>query len=451
MTIAVLLRMICLFFCLMILSAVLRPAGAAEGDFSRVENAVLYQITDGVLEYNVTHSAPLAVNVAVTTPNGNTTERLRELLGTADAPKPVCGTASRGRSIGPAVRADLTLDAEGSVTAVKVTQISPRPIIGISWKRKVVNPAYQRLAQAFERGGALAVFLPRITGVAVADRVLSRVDGVFVSGGADWDPTLYGQTQSPHGAQNWHRLRDQSDICLISRALARDVPLLCVCRGEQGMNIARGGALIQDVPGYLGQKVFAGEIPPERVSAVLSGTLPGSGESVRDTGYLLYSDRNEKLGQTFDAETGTYMDGCGCKEGHLRVEVDGIAHRGGTACHPVRSGADGFGVARDSKWLYDIVGSECLTLVPTSHHQAVDPDRLGDGITVAAVNADGIIEAIEYPRNTFALGLQWHPERCALENHCGEGVDQDQCNALLGALIRHAGKRPPCRRHDRVL
>ena len=47
--------------------------------------------------------------------------------------------------------------------------------------------------------------------------------------------------------------------------------------------------------------------------------------------------------------------------------------------------------------------------VNSFHHQAVD--RLGEGFRVAAMSDDGYIEAIEYEGDSFAVGVQWHPER----------------------------------------
>jgi putative glutamine amidotransferase len=46
--------------------------------------------------------------------------------------------------------------------------------------------------------------------------------------------------------------------------------------------------------------------------------------------------------------------------------------------------------------------------VATHHHQGVD--RLGDGLIVTAQAEDGTIEAVEFTRHRFALGVQWHPE-----------------------------------------
>lgn len=48
--------------------------------------------------------------------------------------------------------------------------------------------------------------------------------------------------------------------------------------------------------------------------------------------------------------------------------------------------------------------------VISEHHQAVS--RLGRGLRVTSVAPDGLVEALEVPGRRFALGVQWHPERC---------------------------------------
>ena len=420
-------------------SALADGEGSSREESVCVSEAVLYQISDGVLEYNVTHTAPLAANVAVSGMDIRTLSELEEVMGDIDAPAPVLGTDHSGRTIGAAVTANLTLDASGAVSGIEVIEINDRPVIGISWKRDDIGDDYQGFAEAFERGGAMAVFLPQLTSAEDAQTVLSEVDGIFVTGGEDWNPELYGDPQTPHGASSWNDARDTSDLHLMQQAIALDVPMLCVCRGEQGLNVALGGALIQDIPYYLGQRVLAGEIDVDRVTGVLSGTLPGSDETVQDTGYTMYDENYEMVGRTYTSEEPkSYLEGSGCEEGHLRVQVDGIIHSGGDGYHILEAGVEGIGIAKDSKWLYEIFGSDTVDLIATSHHQAADPERIGEGLSVAAVTSDGIIEALEYRDNTFALAIQWHPERDALGDTRGVDVDQDSCNAVLGALIRYA-------------
>lgn len=47
--------------------------------------------------------------------------------------------------------------------------------------------------------------------------------------------------------------------------------------------------------------------------------------------------------------------------------------------------------------------------VPVYHHQAID--IVGHGLDVTAHSVDGIVEAVEDPRLTFCVAVQWHPER----------------------------------------
>ncbi|MFT4469352.1 gamma-glutamyl-gamma-aminobutyrate hydrolase family protein [Arthrobacter sulfonylureivorans] len=79
-----------------------------------------------------------------------------------------------------------------------------------------------------------------------------------------------------------------------------------------------------------------------------------------------------------------------------------VQHKG--AIHPV-------GVAAGSL-LAEVVGSETVD-VSSYHHQAVDV--LGEGLTVTATAADGVVEAVEVPGAPL-LAIQWHPEDTAETN-----------------------------------
>lgn len=413
---------------LLMLAVLSFPTAFAEEENSvsptkTIKSAILYTIDDaGKLEYNVVYSSAVTAETTVkdrTFHGIDTVEELDQVLGESDAPATVFGTDIGDRTLGEkAVTADLVVDGNGNVASITVTKLTDRPVVGISWKKDSIGSDYVGFAEAFERNGAYAVYLPKITDAASAQAVLSGVNGIFVTGGEDWNPTLYGEAAYPHGASGWNDARDTSDINLLQQAVAMDVPLLAVCRGEQGFNIAMGGALIQDIPTYLGQKVQNGEIDASRAT-VLEDTGIGRGENHKD-----------------------------CETPHYRVVVDGLVHSGGTGYHTLANGISNDNIAIDktrSKWLYQILGTDTLNLVATAHHQAADPERLGNGLTVVARSSDGIIEAVEHQDSLFALALQFHPERDALGDSRKDAdgnvidINQDQCNALLGALVHYAG------------
>ncbi len=62
---------------------------------------------------------------------------------------------------------------------------------------------------------------------------------------------------------------------------------------------------------------------------------------------------------------------------------------------------------RDGTVLAELVGKGQL-MVNSTHHQAAN--RIPEGVRVSAVAPDGVVEAIESPEHTFAVGVQWHPE-----------------------------------------
>ena len=420
-------RLVSFVLALLMLTVFSVPAFAAEDEngvspSKKVESAILYTIdADNELEYNVVYQAAVTSETVVkdNTFNGiNTVEKLKDVMGEADKPALVFGTDTGERTLGKAVTADLVIDGNGAVSSVTVTKVSSRPTVGISWKKDTIGSDYQGFAEAFERNGAYAVYLPQITDADSAKAVLSNVDGIFVTGGEDWNPSLYNETTFPHGSSGWNDTRDTSDLNLMQQAIAMDVPLLAVCRGEQGFNISLGGGLIQDIPTYLGEKVQNGEIDASRAT-VLTDTGTGWGANHKD-----------------------------CETPHYRVVIDSIIHSGGTGYHVLAGGTNNDSIAIDkskSKWLYQILGTDTLNLVATAHHQAIDPDDLGNGLTVVARSSDGIIEAVEHQDSLFALALQFHPERDALgdsrKDADGNPIDinQDQCNALLGALVKYAG------------
>lgn len=79
------------------------------------------------------------------------------------------------------------------------------------------------------------------------DELLDRFDALLLVGGGDVAPERYGQepVDQIYGVEPD---RDGFEISLLHRALERDVPTLCICRGMQVMNVAFGGDLVQHLP-----------------------------------------------------------------------------------------------------------------------------------------------------------------------------------------------------------
>lgn len=82
----------------------------------------------------------------------------------------------------------------------------------------------------------------------LAEAYLERIDGLIVTGGAfDVDPALFGAT-SRHDTVVVKTRRTEFELAIIKGALARDMPILGICGGQQLLNVALGGTLIQHIP-----------------------------------------------------------------------------------------------------------------------------------------------------------------------------------------------------------
>ena len=84
--------------------------------------------------------------------------------------------------------------------------------------------------------------------------LLDRLDGLVVSGGVDIAPGLYGAETHP-AVSAVNPERDRFETAILRGALARDLPVLGICRGIQLLNVVRGGTLIQDIPTETGSEV----------------------------------------------------------------------------------------------------------------------------------------------------------------------------------------------------
>ena len=102
---------------------------------------------------------------------------------------------------------------------------------------------------AVARAGGVPVVIPPYTNDESIRELLPRLDGVVLAGGPDIHPSLYGREPDPALGPTEPKL-DGYEIALTRIALELRMPMLCICRGMQALNVARGGTLVQDLPGH---------------------------------------------------------------------------------------------------------------------------------------------------------------------------------------------------------
>lgn len=132
------------------------------------------------------------------------------------------------------------------------------PLVGIPACTRMVGPhpfhvAGDKYVRAVSHGaGAWPVILPALGDWYDVDATIDRLDGLFFTGSpSNVHPSHYGQDQGseapPHDPD-----RDATTLPLLKAAIAKGVPVFCVCRGFQELNVAMGGTLhprVHEVPG----------------------------------------------------------------------------------------------------------------------------------------------------------------------------------------------------------
>ena len=101
------------------------------------------------------------------------------------------------------------------------------------------------------KAGTAPVLMPSLPDKKIIRDMVSRTDGVMLTGGDDLQPDLYDPNlpkKIKTTAGGVDPQRDLSEFLLIEQALQQNKPLLAICRGPQVLNVALGGGMVTDIP-----------------------------------------------------------------------------------------------------------------------------------------------------------------------------------------------------------
>ena len=128
--------------------------------------------------------------------------------------------------------------------------VARRPVIGITVGFDApTQPEYVQLRHTYpdavSSAGGAPMLLPPMPAECL-DQLLPLLDGVLLPGGLDVEPGRYGQ--AAHPTIRADGVLDDLELRVAAWAIDRAVPTLGICRGQQLLNVALGGSLIQDLP-----------------------------------------------------------------------------------------------------------------------------------------------------------------------------------------------------------
>lgn len=240
-------------------------------------------------------------------------------------------------------------DWQSPLTAVYHTfpEAPFRPVIGITGNYSDHNCTLsEHYYKSVWQAGGVPVILPPLKDTDSIINMLNHLDGLLLSGGADYNPLYAGQEPSPRlGGINSER--DLPELLITRLAYNRQIPMLGICRGIQTLAMSLGGEVAQDIYEARGKS--------DAISSV-------------------------KHSQDADRSEPTHS---------VTIEKDSTLYN----------------IYRDSLLTPD---SSPRIFVNSFHHQAVS--QPGPLFRVTAQAADGVIEAIESTEYKSMLGVQWHPE-----------------------------------------
>lgn len=140
--------------------------------------------------------------------------------------------------------------------------IIDRPVIGLAAlvDHKPKGTAFKNYARDFcndafilkiINSGATPMMIPYVAEEKdeLIPHFINAVDALMLPGGADIDPSLYGEKKVKECGPT-DKAMDLFHIKLIKECIKQGKPVLGICRGSQLINVALGGTLYQDISYY---------------------------------------------------------------------------------------------------------------------------------------------------------------------------------------------------------
>jgi putative glutamine amidotransferase len=180
-----------------------------------------------------------------------------------------------------------------------------------AWLRETLHTFARTAADALELAGADVVFVDAGRSAEDPAALVAGVDGVLVLGGGDLDPTAFGQPPLVGKLYGVDPRADAFELALTSAAVDAGVPFLGLCRGMQVLNVARGGALHQDLgPGTMHNVESENSTMTGHAVRVLPGTLlagvyDGNRLDIRSGHHQAVAELGAGLRVSADAADGT--------------------------------------------------------------------------------------------------------------------------------------------------
>jgi len=98
-----------------------------------------------------------------------------------------------------------------------------------------------------EAANGIPLVIPALAPLIELDSLLDRLDGLVLTGAlSNVHPSRYGAPANSD-YEPYDQARDDTTIPLIGKAIARGLPLLCICRGYQELNVVLGGTLATEI------------------------------------------------------------------------------------------------------------------------------------------------------------------------------------------------------------